>query len=153
MADKDAALAALHDTPDRASRDVGVMRAIRAGAELDETGFAAGVTRERIRQIVRETAAQIDFEPRDLLADVLAVCRDAETAVWLAEVPRRLRALAPDHPPYWAGMGLFGTRLGGQLEREGVRVVRRDGRPVKFHVASLRAALLSVENAEDSTHQ
>lgn len=73
MTVRDSALVALRVAPDSASRDRRVLDAIRAGAELDEIGTTAGVTRERIRQIVRDAAARTNYEPRDLLADVLAV--------------------------------------------------------------------------------
>lgn len=118
-----------------------MLDAIRAGAELDEIGAAAGVTRERIRQIVRDTAARTNNEPRDLLADVLAVCGDTETRVRLSEIRRRLCGLVPDHPPYWAGMGLVGTKIGEQLAKSSVRVVRCNGRPIKLDVTSLRTVV------------
>ena len=85
--------------------------------------------------------AEIDAEPapvvRDLLADLVAVLGDQRVPV--ADVPARLRDLAPGYAPY---RGLTGVKLREVLEREyGIKVASTGNRyPVDPHKIRARIA-------------
>ncbi|EHR48921.1 DNA segregation ATPase, FtsK/SpoIIIE family [Saccharomonospora marina XMU15] len=70
--------------------------------------------------------AAIELQRRDLLADTAHVLGQ-QPWVKAADIPARLRDLAPTYPPY---QHLDGTRLKTLLESEGVKVTARDGYPV-----------------------
>jgi len=82
------------------------------------------------RTPIAELDAGPESEPRDLLADLVAVL--GEQRVPAADVPARLRDLAPDHAPY---RGLTGVKLREILEREyGIKVASTGNRyPVDPH--------------------
>ena len=103
----------------------------------DDTGYdaAADVIARALTHLDRRTPiAELDVGPqpvvRDLLADLVAVLGDQRVPV--ADVPARLRDLAPDHPPY---RGMTGVKLREILEREyGIKVASTGNRyPVDPH--------------------
>ena len=103
----------------------------------DDTGYdaAADVIARALTYLDRRTPiAELDAGPqpvvRDLLADLVAVLGDQRVPV--ADVPARLRDLAPDHAPY---RGLTGVKLREVLEREyGIKVASTGNRyPIDPH--------------------
>ena len=69
-------------------------------------------------------AAEPAQQARDLLADLVTVLGDERVPV--ADVPARLRDLAPGYPPY---QGLTGVKLREILEREhGIKVASTGNR-------------------------
>ena len=107
----------------------------------DDTGYDAAA--EVIDRAVARaapgviTAAQpvAAIEDRDLLADVTEVCGTEK--VRLADLPARLRELAPRHPAY---RGLTGVQLRALLEDRGVRVTNAGNVP-RLDPADLLLAL------------
>jgi S-DNA-T family DNA segregation ATPase FtsK/SpoIIIE len=97
----------------------------------DDTGYDAAtdvITRALTYLDQRTPIAEISAGPelarRDLLNDLIAVL--GEQRVPAADVPARLRDLAPDHDPYH---GLTGIKLREILEREyGIRVASTGNR-------------------------
>ena len=103
----------------------------------DDTGYdaatdviARALTYLDQRTPIAELGAGPQPAPRDLLADLVAVL--GEERVPAADVPARLRDLAPDHAPY---RGLTGVKLREILEREyGIKVASTGNRyPVDPH--------------------
>jgi hypothetical protein len=96
----------------------------------DDTGYAAAdvITRALTYLDQRTPVAELDAgpepEPRDLLADLVEVL--GEQRVRAADVPARLRDLAPGHVLY---RGLTGVKLREIIEREyGIKVASTGNR-------------------------
>jgi S-DNA-T family DNA segregation ATPase FtsK/SpoIIIE len=97
----------------------------------DDTGYDAAtdvITRALTyldqRTPIAELAAGPQPAARDLLTDLVAVLGDQRVPA--ADVPARLRDLAPDHAPY---RGLTGVKLRELLEREyGIKVASTGNR-------------------------
>jgi S-DNA-T family DNA segregation ATPase FtsK/SpoIIIE len=113
----------------------------------DDTGYdaAADVIIRAVGYLDHRTPiAELDAGPqpaaRDLLADLVAVLGDQRVPA--ADVPARLRDLAPDHAPY---RGLTGVKLRELLEREyGIKVASTGNRypvdPNKIRICLARRA-------------
>lgn len=110
----------------------------------DDTGYdaAAEVIARAMRNLAPGTPAGATLalpaaEQRDLLADLAEVTRDDSERVRLADIPARLRKLAPRWGGYREMTRLDLARL---LEAEGVRVTNT-GNVMRLDPADLRAVL------------
>jgi S-DNA-T family DNA segregation ATPase FtsK/SpoIIIE len=126
----------------------------------DDTGYdaAADVIARSMSYLDRSTpvaelAAPLAALPagppdRDLLDDLVTVLRNERVPV--ADVPARLRDLAPDHAPY---RGLTGVRLREVLDREyGIRVPATGNRyPINPRVIRARIAERNAGRAGDGS--
>lgn len=85
---------------------------------------AAAVIARTLAQVAAGTPVAANspapaIEARDLLADLAEVTRDAPARVRLADLPARLRKLAPAWAPY---RSITGTQLAAELDDAGVRI-------------------------------
>ena len=119
----------------------------------DDTGYdaAADVITRAVGYLDQRTPiAELDAGPepevRDLLADLVEVL--GEQRVPAADVPARLRDLAPDHLPY---RGLTGVLLREILEREyGIKVASTGNRyPVDSNKIRRRIARRAADDLDD----
>jgi S-DNA-T family DNA segregation ATPase FtsK/SpoIIIE len=117
----------------------------------DDTGYdaAAEVIARAVKNVAPGTAIEANsplpaIEVRDLLADLAEVLRGTSGKVKLADLPARLRKLAPSWGPY---RDLNGVRLRKLLDGEGVRVTNTGNVP-QLDPADLQNVLDPLEQGE-----
>jgi DNA segregation ATPase FtsK/SpoIIIE, S-DNA-T family len=120
----------------------------------DDTGYDAAaevieramgyLDSQNVRAEVQVEAGADAEEERDLLADVVDVLGEEKVAA--ADVPPRLRKLAPGHPPY---RSMSGVRLRELLAEHGVKVPST-GRRYPVDPSAIRARLARRAAESDS---